>query len=192
MSTLHYQIEFYTYWHAGSGLAGSTYADLLVNKDSRGLPYIPGRTLKGLLREAAEVIHGFNPNMITQSFILDVFGQTPTEQDFEEENATIEAQCFFSNAHLSEYLRNNIKSDQKSAIYHVLSSTRINEKGLAADGSLRQMEVTIPLTLFARVEQFPDKNGYEQQLQYCFKWIKRMGINRSRGLGRCQFSKIKN
>lgn len=192
MKTINYQIEFFSYWHASSGLAGSTYADLLVNKTREGLPYIPGRTLKGLLREAAEVIHSFDQSTVTQAFILDVFGQEPTTTDIEKERATTEAQSFFTNATLSDNLQKTISKEQKSFLYHVLASTKINEQGLAVDGTLRQLEVTVPLILLASVEQFPDKEGYEQQLIYCFQWIKRMGLNRSRGLGRCQFSMIKN
>lgn len=193
MKTIHYQIDFFSYWHASSGLASSTYADLLVNKTHEGLPYIPGRTLKGLLREAAEVIHGFGPKpLVSQAFILDVFGQEPTKNDIEEERATTEAKCFFSNAELSDYLCIAIQESQKPHLYAILASTKINEHGLAADATLRQLEVTVPLTLSASIEQFPDQEGYEQQLSYCFQWIKRMGLNRSRGLGRCRFSMIKN
>ncbi len=190
MNTIAYQIEFFSYWHASSGLAGGTYADLLVNKTREGLPYIPGRTLKGLLREAAETIYQFDSDLVTQTFILDVFGQAPDEKDIEEERATLEAQSFFSNAYLSDYLQNAIPKDHVPFLYHVLASTKINERGLAADGTLRQMEATAPLVLLSRIEQFPDKPGYEQQLNYCFQWIKRMGLNRSRGLGRCKFSII--
>ena len=192
MKTINYQIEFFSYWHASSGLAGSTYADLLVNKTRNGLPYIPGRTLKGFLREAAEVIHEFDSTLVTQAFILDVFGQEPTKEDVEEERATTEAQCFFTNANLSGYLGSAIQERQKPYLYSVLASTKINKQGLAADATLRQLEVTVPLTLLASIEQFPDNQNYEQQLLYCFQWIKRMGLNRSRGLGRCRFSIIKN
>lgn len=190
MNTIAYQIEFFSYWHASSGLAGGAYADLLVNRTREGLPYIPGRTLKGLLREAAETINHFDTELVTRDFILDVFGQVPDEKDMEEERATLEAQSFFSNAYLSDHLQKVIPQEQISFLYHVLASTKINEQGVAADGTLRQLEVTIPLVLLATIEQFPDKPGYEQQLNYCFQWIKRMGLNRSRGLGRCQFSII--
>jgi CRISPR/Cas system CSM-associated protein Csm3 (group 7 of RAMP superfamily) len=192
MKTITYQIEFFSYWHASSGLAGSTYADLLVNKTREALPFIPGRTLKGLLREAAEVINGFESTLITQEFILDVFGQGPTEVDIMEDHATTEAHCFFSNANISDHLQNNIQNAQKNFLYSVLASTKIKKNGLASDGSLRQLEVTIPLRLFAAIEQFPDKLGYEHQIAYCFQWIKRMGLNRSRGLGRCKFSLYKS
>lgn len=192
MMTIAYQIEFFSYWHASSGLAGSTYADILVNKTGEGLPFIPGRTLKGLLREAAEIINAFEPSLVTPEFILDVFGQEPTAMDAEKEKPTTEAMCFFSNADVSDYLQTAIGSNQKSSLYDVIASTKIDSKGVAADGTLRQTEVTIPLTLLARIEQFPDKAGYEQQLSLCFKWIKRMGLNRSRGLGRCRLSMIKS
>ena len=194
MNTIAYQIEFFTYWHASSGLAGGAYADLLVNKTREGFPFIPGRTLKGLLREAAETINHFDKDLVTPTFIIDVFGQAPDEKDIEEENATLEAKSFFSNACLSDYLQQAISKEKEKEktpfLYHVLASTKINKHGVAVDGTLRQLEVTVPLILFATIEQFPDKPGYDLQLNYCFQWIKRMGLNRSRGLGRCKFSII--
>lgn len=193
MNTIAYQIEFFSYWHASSGLAGGAYADLLVNKTREGLPYIPGRTLKGLLREAAEIINQFDPSLVSRPFILDVFGQAPDKKDIEEERATLEAKSFFSNAHLSDHLQKTIAEKQITPfLYHVLAATKINEQGVADGGTLRQLEVTVPLILFASIEQFLDKPGYEQQLNYCFQWIKRMGLNRSRGLGRCKFSIIQS
>ena len=54
-----YKVIFFTDWHCGSGLAAGADVDALVIKDSDGLPYIPGKTMKGLLREAAEEIVSF-------------------------------------------------------------------------------------------------------------------------------------
>ena len=48
-----YKIEFFSNWHCGSGLAAGADVDALVIKDKDGLPYVPGRTIKGLLRDAA-------------------------------------------------------------------------------------------------------------------------------------------
>jgi CRISPR/Cas system CSM-associated protein Csm3 (group 7 of RAMP superfamily) len=186
--TIEYKIEFFSYWHTGSGLSGSTYSDILVNKTQEGLPFIPGKTLKGLLREAAEIIHGLESNSVSATFIKDVFGEKPPEDSTEAAHPTSEASCFFSSANLSEFLRTNLDEEEKRLLYHVLASTKIDRNGLAENGSLRQMEVTVPLVLFARIEHFPDDPGYKQQLDYCFKWIKRMGLNRFRGLGRCQIS----
>lgn len=41
-----YSIEFLGHWHCGSGLA----AGALVVKDAQGPPFVPGRTVKGLVR----------------------------------------------------------------------------------------------------------------------------------------------
>ena len=56
MATLHYSITFHGDWHCGSGMAAGAELDALVIKDGRGLPYIPGKTIKGLFREQAEML----------------------------------------------------------------------------------------------------------------------------------------
>ena len=191
MKTIHYQIEFFSYWHAGSGLSSNTYSDMLVNKTRDGFPYVPGRTLKGLLREAAETINILDETLVTTAFISDVFGQAPTQDDLEAEKITREALSFFGSGLLSDYLRSSISENQKPLLYNVVSATSIGTDGVAKESSLRQMEVTIPLVLFARIEGFPEEEGYVTQLAHCFGWIKSLGLNRSRGLGRCKFSLLK-
>lgn len=56
---LHYQIQFHTDWHCGSGLAAGADLDALVVKDKEDLPFIPGKTIKGLVREAVEDMQSF-------------------------------------------------------------------------------------------------------------------------------------
>ena len=73
------------------------------------------------------------------------------------------------------------------SLYQVISSTQIDESGQAKDQSLRQLEVTVPLTLYASIEHLL-KEEYKEQMQHCFNWIKQMGVNRNRGLGKCKFS----
>lgn len=182
--TIIYQIEFFNYWHSGSGLSGATYADNIVNKTNDNLPYIPGKTLKGLLRDAAMKINEIDPELVSQDFIIKVFGRDSAEKDTTRED---EGLSFFTNAYLSENLSKNIIRENLSEnLYSVLSSTQIDGVGQAAEGSLRQLEVTIPLTVYAKIENFPE--GLEEQLTYCFGWIKQIGQNRNRGLGKCKFS----
>lgn len=188
-----YQIEFYNYWHSGSGLSGTTYADSIVNKTDRNLPYIPGRTLKGLLRDAAENIYKLNSNLVTEDFIENVFGKRVQEGGNNSVTLDDEGKVFFTNAMLSEKLSDRISNGTPNLsenLYTILSSTKIDESGQAADGSLRQLEVTIPLTLYASIEHFPEE--YLSELEYCLGWIKEMGQNRNRGLGKCKFSLYKN
>jgi CRISPR/Cas system CSM-associated protein Csm3 (group 7 of RAMP superfamily) len=191
MKSLIYQIDFFTYWHASSGLSGSTYADLLVNKTDKNLPFIPGKTLKGLLREAAESIHELNSELVTADFIDYVFGLSPTKEEMDKEIFTKEANCFFSNAYLSEKLTTSINKESTNYLYKVISSTKIDKNGIAEDSSLRQLEVTVPLILYAKIEHFPEEDNYLKQFKHCLNWVKRMGLNRSRGLGRCHFSILK-
>lgn len=190
--TLKYQIEFFTYWHAGSGLSGGAYADLLVNKNKAGLPFLPGKTLKGMIRDGALTLNEYTPSLLTMDFIHKIFGEIPVKTKPEDADTTPVApgNCFFSNAELSGELTAQLVSDKDLGqyLYEVLSSTKIDENGLAEDHTLRQMEVTIPLTLYATIEDFPDDEDSRTQMQHCMSAIKRMGLGRTRGLGRCQFS----
>jgi CRISPR/Cas system CSM-associated protein Csm3 (group 7 of RAMP superfamily) len=194
--TLKYQIEFFTYWHAGSGLSGGAYADLLVNKNKAGLPFLPGKTLKGMIRDGALMLNEYNPRLVTTDFIHTIFGEVPTKVKLEDADTTPVAPgiCFFSNAELSAELTAELTTPLNpdeylgQYLYEVLSSTKIDENGLAEDHTLRQMEVTIPLTLYATIEDFPDDEDSRTQMQHCLSAIKRMGLGRTRGLGRCQFS----
>lgn len=196
MKPIIYQIEFFSFWHVSSGLSGSTYADMLTNKTRQGLPFIPGKTLKGLLRDAAEQIHELNHELVNEEFITTVFGEQPNKDRSgnEVEAKTEKSTSFFTNATLSESVSRAILSAQKEKIidkkhlFQVISSTSLDKNGIAKDGTLRQMEVTVPMILYASIEGFPDKPDYLKQLNHCFQWIKQMGMNRSRGLGRCQFS----
>ena len=51
-----YTIELFSYWHCGSGLSAGADVDSLVIKDAKGMPFVPGKTIKGLIREAAETL----------------------------------------------------------------------------------------------------------------------------------------
>lgn len=189
--TIIYKIEFYSYWHAGSGLSGAANVDSGVHKDN-GFPFIPGKTLKGLLREGAETIMEFG-NKNWKDFIQDVFGLQPKKKKKENSDAVedynrLAAKSFFSNAYLSNELIKNSK-DIQSYFYDTKASTAINERGIAEDSSLRQIEVTIPVSLYATIEDFPKE--YLEEMKQTMQWIKRMGHQRNRGLGRCQFSIIK-
>ena len=45
------EIKLYSFWSVGSGKVGCS-LDSIVLRDKDNLPYIPGRTFKGLLRDA--------------------------------------------------------------------------------------------------------------------------------------------
>lgn len=168
-----YKIEFFSNWHCGSGLAAGADVDALVIKDRKGLPYVPGRTIKGLLRNAASEL-GYSENDI-----ISVFG-TAGERANQTGCAT------FSNAELSDHEVNEINKGQLAPyLYQTFASTAIDDEGIAKDHSLRKIETVVPCTLYGTIEGVSDN---EPLIVNAMKFIKRMGTGRNRGYGRCKFS----
>ncbi|RZS97146.1 RAMP superfamily CRISPR-associated protein [Cecembia calidifontis] len=178
MKTIKFSIQFYGYWHVGSGLSEGTKADSLVLKDRNNLPYIPGKTIKGLFRHAAEELAALSETYLDKDMVQKAFGSF----GYAESSGS---KLFFSDAQLSSFHAKEILSqDLSESLYEVISSTKIDELGVAEDKSLRQMEVTIPLTLYGVITDF--ENRYYELLIKSAPMIKYLGLNRNRGLGRCE------
>lgn len=178
MKTIKFSIQFYGYWHIGSGLSGGTKADNLVLKDRHNLPYIPGKTIKGLFRHAAEELANLSESYLNNDIVQKAFGSF----GYQEESAS---KLFFSDAQLALTDAKEIISQNLSqSLYEVISSTKIDEFGVAEDKSLRQMEVTVPLTLYGFITDFESK--YYDLLAKSAPMVKYLGLNRNRGLGRCE------
>lgn len=169
--TLKYRLEFYDYWHISSGLSAGARLDSTVIKTSDNLPYVAGKIIKGLSREMADLLEDL-------AFVQECFGKEGTEM----------GKCYFSNAVLvgttaKQITENNLQEN----LYDILASTKIDDKtGTAEDNSLREIEVVVPLTLVGEIRDIPSKEAFDKMAQ-SLKMIKRMGLNRNRGLGRCDF-----
>ena len=158
---LKYEIKFLDYWHLSSGLSAGAKLDSSVTKDEDNIPYASGKTIKGLTREIAEE-----------------FG------DIEFLH-----QCYFANATLDEATHKEIATNRlQDNLYDVIASTQIKD-GIAVDDSLREIEVVIPMTLEGEILDIPSQEDFDR-LEKSLKMIKRMGLNRNRGLGRCEFKEI--
>lgn len=183
MKNIQYTIQFLNDWHCGSGLAAGADADALVVKDDNRLPYVPGKTMKGLVREAVETLVALR-NDDKQEQIKQI------EQMFGiEGNATAHVQgcAFFTNAELPVHDKKTIVDGKLAQyLFHNVSSTRIEADGTAAEHSLRKTQVTVPCTLTGQIKNVPDE--MVQIVLDALKFIKRMGTNRNRGLGRCVIS----
>jgi len=192
-----YKIEFLSDWHCGSGLSSGSDVDALVIKDKSGLPYVPGKTLKGLLSEAARTLSAYKKEDSWSDFVVRCFGlgskkNIAGSDDVKEARDESQQACtYFSNAELSEKVKLALEKEegQKAHLYRKISSTKIDNKGLAVDHSLRKVEVTIPLTVFAEISGLTEED--KSKILDCFKWIKRLGTNRNRGLGRCVITEVK-
>jgi len=191
--TLKYKIQFFDYWHLSSGLSAGAKLDSSVTKDSNNIPYIPAKTIKGLVREMALELD------LDCDFIDRCFGITsdkedrcyikePKEKDKDEKQ--IYTKCYFANASLDEKTHKEIRTNKlQNNLYDVIASTKI-EDGIAVDDSLREIEVVIPMTLYGEILDIPTQDDCNKLIK-CLKLIKRMGLNRNRGLGRCEFKEIK-
>ena len=139
---IEYEITFHSLWHCGSGESKGADIDNLVIKDHHEFPYIPGKTIKGLTKDALnDLIDAgvtFNSEQIDR-----LFGKEP------DNNACKPAEAFFESAYISNELRSNILKEKLiSELYTKVSQTAIDEvTGTAKDKSLRSIEMTIPSSL---------------------------------------------
>jgi CRISPR/Cas system CSM-associated protein Csm3 (group 7 of RAMP superfamily) len=165
-----YKISFFDYWHLSSGVSAGSALDTLVVKDPDGIAYLPGKTIKGVLREMAELLDS-----------------AKTDKVFGCEGANM-ANSYFSNATLDEDTRNYLANNKKliKNLYSKVTSTKLDENSQAIDGSLREIEVVIPLTLYGEIVSDED-----ELITRAMGMVKQIGLNRNRGLGRCQMEVIK-
>lgn len=164
-----YKITFFDFWHISSGVSAGVQLDATVVKDNFGLPYVPGKTLKGLARENAE--------LLDKQKSIEIFG--------DEGNKV--AQSYFGDATLDEVTQRYLlqeKSLQKH-LFDKVTSTKIDQNGIAEDNTLREIEVVIPLELYGEI--ICDDEAF---IADTLSMIKRMGLNRNRGLGRCKVEVI--
>ena len=178
--------KFLSEWHCSSGLTGTSEIDLTVIKDDEGFPYIPGRTIKGLLRDFAQSVFDSSEEDKWGKFIENVFGSEGDKQ----------GKVIFSNALISDNLKKEIlilKDKNKPAVQYIYTRrtfTKIDENtGIAEDKTLRTIEFVIPLILFSEWHCLSDiSTEDEDMLKICAKGVKRLGLNRNRGFGRCEVS----
>lgn len=185
MIEITYKIKLYSDWHCGSGLGAGAETDNEVIKDRNSLPYIPGKTIKGLLRDAFQEIMEVQNQKIQECHYNSIFGYEIKNED-SKIIRTESGNAFFSNAELKkEEKREIISNNLQAYLYRNITSTAINERGIADAQSLRVIEVCIPIELEGFIQL---KNESEiDTIKLAFQWVRHLGTNRNRGLGRCQF-----
>lgn len=185
-----YKIEMLSDWHIGSGLDGGADADNLVLKDEHNLPYIPGKTVKGLLKDSLMEMADIHNSGINISDIEKFFGKEIKNTDKKKTIGSVPGNLFFSNAELNSKERVDISMNNLSNyLFKNIASTKIDNRGIAKKGSLRTMEVCIPVTLEGEIE---GDNIDTLLFEKAFKWTRHLGVNRNRGLGRCKITMIKD
>ena len=174
---LSYVIEFHTDWHCGSGLAAGADVDTLVVRDKDNLPFVPGKTIKGLLKEAMVDIYDCEKNNdFEKAFGVYVDSDTLTSN-------MQRGAMYFTNAELAIDEQLAICSNNlQQYLYRDIAHTAI-ENGIAVEHSLRKLEVVLPCKLQGQILNVPD--DMVDRMGKAMNYIKRLGLNRNRGLGRC-------
>ena len=185
---IEYEIEFLSVWAVGSGQGGGSARDNVVLKDvGNRLPYIPGKTLKGLLRDAA-IESGMDAAHETELFGHRKHGGADpmVPQDMKE------GKLYFSSARLTAELIHKLERDKAlvAGLYGTRSATRLDGNKQAVDHSLRKSEYCIPLTLQASIDllEMPQDPNALEQLKNAMKLLRVIGENRYRGMGRCRLT----
>lgn len=186
------KIEILSYWHPGTGRGQGRHLDAITHRNESGLPCLPGRTVKGLLRDAVHRWESFGGYGIGDSdypsLTEQLFGPYGTEGV-----KTWPGLLRFSDATLTEseaaYLAGN--SQLLKGLYRNHYATAIDHKtGTAEKNSLRGIELVVPLTLHAKVDLVSSAACSEMEtcwpelLAPALHMIRAVGAHRSRGLGR--------
>lgn len=196
MQSILLKFEFQSDWHIGNGKEAGAYADALALKDNLDLPYIPGKSIKGLLRQAFDTACE-NKWFGEQSSALMglLFGEEKREGEYSQ------GLLQFSSAKLSHgeqaYFKQN--NQAKKHLYRTIQSTAIEHTtGVAKEGSLRSMEVVVPMVLIAEVSVnqghpnfSPELANQEQITTYlaqASQLVTALGAKRNRGLGQVTIS----
>lgn len=183
-----YSVDIHSYWHCGSGLSAGADVDLLVVKDKEGIPFIPGKTMKGLLREAVSELTALKDGNcsfdVTDNFIKTFGCVHISSESAEASTKMLKGESFFSNAEFTVSERNEIISGKLTEhLYDAVSQTAIDENGLAIEHSLRKTQVVVPCKLYGTIKNVPE--DYVDVVKEAMGFIKCLGLGRNRGLGRC-------
>lgn len=190
--------NFLTDWQSSGGQEAGAYADQLCIKDSHQLPYLPGKSIKGLLRDAfSTAMHNQWFADMPSNLLALLFG--------DEGRNGLESQGLlqFSNAHLPAAERAYLaqQTGLSRHLFRVLHATAINpDTGVAQSSSLRAIEVAVPMLLHSDISinthhphlaAIPD---WQQRLPACIDavlpLIDAAGSKKQRGLGLVEVNRL--
>lgn len=190
-------IHFSHYWHAGTGRGSGHHLDAIVNTDADGLPFLPGKTLRGLLRDACQRLERWNScPEIQEGDTERLFGSTafvPDKEHPRPRESTVPGSLFVSDARLPEAVARWLSTEEGRGLlpglFREMFSTAMTGDGVAKDKSLRGMQVVVPLSLTAEVSPLPGRTpppDWERKVAALLPMIRSAGAHRSRGYGRCR------
>lgn len=179
------KIDIQSYWHPGTGSGRGSDVDAVTHRDAQGLPLLPGKTLKGILRDAVSRWEHFTKIGNTPSLAEQLFGAGA------DADTKWQGSIRVSDAVLAEDIRYYLLKDKKlvTGLYRSIHATAIEHAtGTAMNKSLRGIEVVVPLTLYATLDEVPNAPhkvaNWQKIIEQSLGLIQAVGAHRTRGLGR--------
>lgn len=193
MINLEVEIELCSATLLGSGEGWGSIIDSDTVFDKYGIPYLPGRRVKGLLRESAEeVLEMFDKagiNSVAKDSLEKLFGKPGN---------MLTSGCTVNNFYLRDYetLKQWIKwGENKYRIFfskdiienvftEIRQQTRVDKNGVAEENSLRTERVLKKGLIFKGNISIEDNKGFLKLLVFSCANLRRIGSDRNRGLGK--------
>lgn len=184
-------VDLRSYWHAGGGRGKGAVLDAVAHRDAHGMPVLPGRHLKGLLRDALERAARWGWDGYA-GMAESLFGQR-TEEDGRAQRVPAPGSLRVTDARLPAEVAAWLAGVDKGKascplLFRALFSTAVeHDTGSATNRTLRGIEVVVPLALAARIEAVPGRElppEWKERLAAVLPLIDAVGGQRTRGLGR--------
>lgn len=179
------KIDIQSYWHPGTGSGRGADVDAVTHRDANGLPVFPGKTLKGILRDAVARWEQFTQASQQPTLAEQLFGA-----DADADKKWL-GSVRVSDAVLSDDIRYYLLEEKSlvTGLYRSIHATAIDHAtGTALNKSLRGIEVVVPLTLYATLDAVPNAKypvaDWHKKIEAALGLIQAVGAHRTRGLGR--------
>ena len=200
MCTRYLRLTFDSDWHVGSGAGIPGSVDRQVLRDEEGFPYVPGKTLTGILRDTAEWIADVRDTSEEgnkwKNVLIGLFGEQPESHGGTQGGFASGAAVGIGSATLSRDLRNYIQGlrnasgpDLRAALFTVRPGVKIDRgTGRAVADHLFSTERVRGCTLYAPVKYLRGllSEDEEKLLEDAVRAVRRLGGKRRRGGGRCR------
>ena len=205
------KLTFESDWHIGTGAGIPGSVDRQVLRDGDGLPYVPGKTLTGILRDAAEWVADIRDALKTQEqtnggkwrkAVDSLFGHQPETHGGAEGKEAQPAKIGVGSARLGEDVRRCVVDADEagrgsglllsSALVQVHPGVKIDpDTGRAQENHLFSTErARWDCVLYAEIAYLA--GGLEEDearlLDDAIKAVRRVGGKRRRGAGACRLA----
>lgn len=184
------RIDFISTWHVGSGLGGGHLSDAILARDHDGLPVLPGRAVKGALREGAWRLALCRPDLTAAEIYF--WGGRSLGTDSNQPG-----RLAVSAAELPSELRRELRFHpvlEREAFVRDMTclqaQTALTQRRTVVAHSLRVLECGIPGMRFEAMLRVAAPDVDSGWLQAYFRAVcaatKSVGAHRARGLGACR------